>query len=159
MVTGKWYQCAQRASHTYVFISAQHRVSVPYMLAFASVGSSFGLTFCTWRHWLGLYFWKWDTCRFSWALHNVIKFHEDKVLSSQECWRVVRRCWGLGGCESWGCKDRWNRNADSSLTDTPGCAWKLCSAREDQELANFRQGAWVSLPSWQTWGETMGSVA
>ena len=67
------------------------------MLAFTSVGSSLGLAFCTWRHWLGLHFWKWNMCRFSWALHSVIKFHEDKALSSQERWRVVGRFWGGRG--------------------------------------------------------------
>jgi len=50
-----------------------------------------------------------------------------------------------GGCESWGCEDRWSRNADSTLMDTPGCAWKLCSAWEGQEsLPSGRVG---SLPS------------
>lgn len=82
-------------------------------------------------------------CRFSRALHSVIKFHEYEVVSSQERRRVMGK-WRGGadkrGCESWGCEDRRNRNADSALTDKPRFARKLCSAWRGWESAPFRQG-------------------
>ena len=82
-------------------------------------------------------------CIFSQALHGVIKFHEDKVISSQECWRVMGKWGGAeeGWCGSWGCEDRWNRRADGSILDKPGCALKLCSAwRDRNQLPSSRVG-------------------